>query len=71
MLAQVLGAMAAAAVVYGNYKSAFDAFEGGAGIRTVSGPTATAGIFCTYPQPCMSSLTKIMNTLLIYEISYV
>lgn len=52
MLAQILGAMAASAVVYANYKSAFDVYEGGAGIRTVSGPTATAGIFCTYPQPC-------------------
>ena len=42
--------MAAAAVVYGNYKSAIDTFEGGAGIRTVPGysDTATAGIFCTY-----------------------
>lgn len=51
MLAQVLGAMCAAAVVYGNYKAAIDVYEGGAGIRTVTGPHATAGIFCTYPQP--------------------
>lgn len=51
MLAQVLGAMCAAGVVYGNYKSAIDTFEGGAGIRTVPGysPNASAGIFCTYP----------------------
>ncbi|KAL6863537.1 MIP family channel protein [Trichoderma novae-zelandiae] len=53
-LAQLLGAMAGAAIVYGNYKSAFDAFEGGAGIRTVTGPTATAGVFCTYPAPFMT-----------------
>ncbi|KAH8127102.1 hypothetical protein ACSS6W_006270 [Trichoderma asperelloides] len=53
-LAQLLGAMAGAAIVYGNYKSAFDAFEGGAGIRTVTGSTATAGIFCTYPAPFMT-----------------
>lgn len=49
LIAQVLGCMAAAAVVYGNYKSAIDMFEGGPGIRTVSGATSTAGIFCTYP----------------------
>lgn len=44
-----------AQVVYANYKSAIDVFEGGAGIRTVPGfsANATAGIFCTYPQPCM------------------
>lgn len=73
MLAQVLGAMAAAAVVYGNYKSAFDAFEGGAGIRTVSGPTATAGIFCTYPAEFMSKTGQffsefIASTLLMFLI---
>lgn len=53
-LAQLLGAMTGAAIVYANYKSAFDMFEGGAGIRTVTGPTATAGVFCTYPAPFMT-----------------
>ncbi|KAH7324426.1 aquaporin-like protein [Stachybotrys elegans] len=53
-LAQILGAMAASAVVYGNYKSAIDQFEGGPDIRTVGGETSTAGIFCTYPQPFMT-----------------
>ncbi|KAK5996799.1 Aquaporin-3 [Cladobotryum mycophilum] len=53
-IAQILGAMAGAAIVYGNYKSAIDAFEGGAGIRTVSGPNATAGVFCTYPADFLS-----------------
>lgn len=53
-LAQLLGAMVGAAIVYANYKSAFDAFEGGAGIRTVTGPTATAGVFCTYPAAFMT-----------------
>lgn len=75
MLAQVLGAMCAAAVVYGNYKSAIDTFEGGAGIRTVPGysETATAGIFCTYPQPFMSKTGQffsefIASTLLMFLI---
>lgn len=48
LLAQVLGCMCGAAVVYGNYRSAIDTFEG-YGIRTVGGNTSTAGIFCTYP----------------------
>ena len=42
MLAQILGAMTAAAVVYANYKSAIDVFEGGANIRTVPGYSKTA-----------------------------
>ena len=43
--------MCASGIVYANYKSAIDQFEGGAGIRTVPGysENATAGIFCTYP----------------------
>ncbi|PHH69041.1 hypothetical protein CDD80_7055 [Ophiocordyceps camponoti-rufipedis] len=52
--AQVLGAMAGALIVYGNYKLAIDHFEGGPGLRSVSGPNATAGIFCTYPAPFMT-----------------
>jgi aquaglyceroporin related protein len=54
MLAQILGAMTGAAIVYGNYRSAFDAFEGGSGLRTVTGPNATAGVFCTYPAAFMT-----------------
>ena len=56
MLAQTLGAMCAAFVVYGNYKSAIEAYEGGPGILTVPGysNTSTAGIFCTYPAEFMT-----------------
>jgi len=56
MLAQTLGAMAAAFIVYGNYKSAIDQFEGGRSIRTVPGYSnhSTAGIFCTYPAAFMT-----------------
>ncbi|TWU72826.1 hypothetical protein ED733_001589 [Metarhizium rileyi] len=53
-LSQVLGAMVGAAIIYGNYRSAIDSFEGGAGIRTVSGPNSTAGIFSTYPAAFMT-----------------
>ena len=43
--AQVMGCFCGAAIIYGNYKSAIDVYEGGAGIRTVPGysDTATAG----------------------------
>jgi aquaglyceroporin related protein len=73
MLAQILGAMTAAAVVYGNYKSAIDVFEGGAGIRTVGLETSTAGIFCTYPAPFMTKTGQffsefIASTLLMFLI---
>ena len=63
MVAQILGAMCAAAVVYGNYKSAIDVFEGGAGIRTVPGfsDTATAGIFCTYPAEFMTTTGQFFS----------
>ncbi|KAG5976405.1 hypothetical protein E4U58_004353 [Claviceps cyperi] len=54
LLAQLAGAMVGAAIVYGNYRSAIDFFEGGSNLRTVSGPNATAGIFCTYPAPFMT-----------------
>jgi aquaglyceroporin related protein len=67
--------MCAAGVVYANYKSAIDEFEGGAGLRTVPGfsPNATAGIFCTYPQPFMSTTGQffsefIASTLLMFLI---
>lgn len=55
-IAQILGAFIASGVVYANYKSAIDQYEGGSNIRTVPGysENATAGIFCTYPAPFMT-----------------
>ncbi|RSL81296.1 hypothetical protein CEP52_017233 [Fusarium oligoseptatum] len=53
--------MAAAAIVYGNYKSAINAYEGGPGIRTVTGENATAGIFCTYPAPFMTRTGMVFS----------
>ena len=60
MFSQTLGAFAASGVVYANYRSAIIQYEGGADIRTVPGfsETATAGIFCTYPQPSV----EVRNT---------
>lgn len=49
-LAQILGAMCASAVVYANYKSAIDVFEGGSGIRTVPGYSETATVSSTVPR---------------------
>jgi len=74
-IAQVLGAACASGIVYANYKSAIDTFEGGAGIRTVPGysPNASAGIFCTYPAEFMTKTGQffsefIASTLLMFMI---
>ncbi|SMQ50022.1 unnamed protein product [Zymoseptoria tritici ST99CH_3D7] len=55
IISQTLGAFCAAGVIYGNYYSLIDDYEGGPGIRTVGGPTSTAGIFATYPADGVST----------------
>jgi MIP family channel proteins len=50
--AQVAGAFSGAALTYLTYREAFDHFD--SGVRAVSGATATAGIFATYPQAYVS-----------------
>ncbi|KAF9889254.1 hypothetical protein FE257_007567 [Aspergillus nanangensis] len=74
-LAQTLGAMTGAAIIYGNYRSAIDVYEGGPSIRTVPGysSTATAGIFCTYPAAFMTRTGQffsefIASTILMFMI---
>lgn len=66
-IAQILGAFLASAVVYWTYREALDAFDGG--LRAVSGPTATAGIWATYPQPYLSIaggfLDQVVGTALL------
>src|SRR5512143_262088 len=52
VLAQTAGAFTGAALTFLTYREAFTAFDGG--VRQVSGPTGTAGIFATYPQPFLS-----------------
>jgi MIP family channel proteins len=52
--AQLAGAFAGAAVAFVTYREAFDHFDGG--VRQVTGPQATAGIFATYPQPFLSNV---------------
>ena len=52
VVAQVAAAFVASAVVYATYHEALAAFDGG--VRQVTGPQGTAGIFATYPQPWLS-----------------
>jgi aquaglyceroporin related protein, other eukaryote len=61
-IAQTLGAFFAAAVIYGNYRSSIDQFEG-IGIRTVGGPNSTAGIFSTYPAPHLSTAAQFFGSV--------
>ncbi|KAJ5533772.1 hypothetical protein N7527_000026 [Penicillium freii] len=65
-LAQILGAMCGSAIVYGNYKSAINVYEGGPNIRTVPGysTTATGGIFCTYPAEFMTKTGQFFSEFL-------
>ncbi|KAK9898544.1 aquaporin [Cystobasidium minutum MCA 4210] len=49
ILAQILGSTAGAGLNYAMYRRAISIFEGGGNIRTISGPTATASLFSTYP----------------------
>jgi len=66
MLAQTLGAMCGAAVVYAGYRDAIEEYEGGPGILTVPGYSdhATAGIFCTYPVSFMSTTGQFFNEVI-------
>jgi len=50
--AQLIGAFAASVIVYITYHEALAAFDGG--VRAVTGPQGTAGIWATYPQPFLS-----------------
>ncbi|KND04976.1 MIP family channel protein [Spizellomyces punctatus DAOM BR117] len=62
VIAQILGAFLAAAVIFGNYHAALDAFDGGD--RQTLGPKATAGIFSTYPQPYLSTVAAFFSEFL-------
>ena len=73
-LAQFLGGFVGSGIVYANYISAIDWFEGGHGMRTVPpAEKATAGIFCTYPQAYVTKASQffsefIASTLLMFVI---
>ena len=59
--AQLAGAFVASAIVWATYHAALDAFDGGT--RQVLGPTATAGIFATYPQPWLGPWGGIVDQI--------
>ncbi|EEP78744.1 conserved hypothetical protein [Uncinocarpus reesii 1704] len=60
-LAQILGGFCASGVVYANYITAIDFYEGGQGIRTVGLATSSAGIFCTYPAPFVTRTAQFFS----------
>jgi aquaglyceroporin related protein len=62
LFAQFLGGYCGALIMYGVYYQAFNDFEGGSQ-RTVTGPTATAGVFCTFPQPFLSTQGQVTSEL--------
>ncbi len=62
IISQLLGGFVAAFIVYGTYKSNIDNFEGH-GIRTVTGDTATAGIFCTFAKPYLTRGAQVVSEL--------
>ncbi|KAL2364184.1 Aquaporin-9 [Blastomyces dermatitidis] len=64
VLAQTLGGFVASGVVYANYMSAIDVFEGGVGIRTVGLETSTAGIFCTYPVDFLNKTGQVFSEVI-------
>lgn len=65
MFAQMLGAMMGAMVVYFNYISAINMFEGGIDIRTVDNAvTSTASVFATYPVAFISTKGQFFSEFL-------
>ena len=61
LLAQFLGGFVAAGVIYANYVNAINDVEGH-NIRTVPpNPTATAGVFCTYPQAFLTKASQFFS----------
>ncbi|TFK28497.1 putative aquaporin 4, partial [Coprinopsis marcescibilis] len=60
IFAQLLGGIAGAAIVYGNYFQAINIFEGGIHIRT----EATRGLFATYPAAYLSGVACFFSEFL-------
>lgn len=59
--AQMAGAFVASVVVYVTYADALANFDGG--VRQVTGPLATAGIWATYPKPWLSTLGGLIDQI--------
>jgi len=70
---QFCGAFLAAAMVYAVYHEALEAFD--SGVRQVSGPQGTAGIWATYPQPWLSTfpggfIDQVVGTALLVGVIF-
>jgi MIP family channel proteins len=61
VLAQLVGAFVASAVVYLTYREALEVFDNG--VRHVTGPAATAGIWATYPKPFLSTMGGLVDQI--------
>ncbi|KAH7927765.1 major intrinsic protein superfamily membrane channel protein [Leucogyrophana mollusca] len=61
ILAQLLGGICGAGMVYGNYFHAINIYEGGPGIRTING---TAGLFATYAADYMTPVSCFFSEFL-------
>ena len=71
--AQMAGAFVASAVVFVTYYEALTAFDGG--LRQVSGPLGTAGIWATYPRPFLTVfpgglIDQIVGTALLVAVIF-
>lgn len=62
-IGQFLGAFCGSLIVYGNYKNAFNMYEG-YNIRSVVGDTATATVFCTYPASFMTRTGMVFSEII-------
>ena len=67
-LAQLTGAFVASGAVYATYREALNKFDHG--VRQLTGPLATAGIWATYPQDFLTTfpgglIDQIMGTALL------
>jgi aquaglyceroporin related protein, other eukaryote len=67
-LAQFLGALTGAAIVFADYRKAISSFAG-EGVYTVTGTNATAGLFSTYPAAFMtpegSFFSEVLGTCIL------
>jgi glycerol uptake facilitator-like aquaporin len=61
ILAQLAGAFCGAAISFGIYQPLIDVYEGGAGIRTITGDHPSAPIFVTIPQSVATPVTSFFN----------
>ncbi|CDR42089.1 CYFA0S08e03488g1_1 [Cyberlindnera fabianii] len=63
IFAQGLGGYVGALLVYATYIQSINDFEGGNGVRSVYGDTASAGIFCTFPAPFLNTKGQVASEL--------